>query len=167
MSARAMARGWQRRTGLYIARAPIDRPPSVCQPAESSTLTAPTGPRPAPAIAMEPSSSPCNRAQSTPPSDLTRRGRHEAPVSTAFRTRQDCGEQGKLTVAVQRVHASKRLLAAITGVRTQVEVQGLVPLAIMLAGKTLFATRPLALEWSLLVVRSQMTYQQTTLRVQS
>jgi hypothetical protein len=68
-------------------------------------------------------------------------------------------------VAVQRVHASKRLLAAIAGVRAQVEVQGLVPLAIVLAGETLLATRPLALEWSLLIVRSQVTYQRaTTLR---
>ena len=68
-------------------------------------------------------------------------------------------------MAVQRVHASKRLLATIAGVRAQVEVQGLVPLAIVLAGETLLATRPLALEWSLLIVRSQVTYQQTvTLR---
>ena len=75
------------------------------------------------------------------------------------------GEQGRLTVAIQRVHTSKRLLAAIAGVRPQVEVQGLVPLAIVLAGETLLATRPLALEWSLLIVRPQMTYQQTvTLR---
>lgn len=154
MSVMAVARYWQRRAGLYIARAPIGRPPSVGQPAESSTLTAPTGPKPAPAFALEPSSSPCNRAQSTPPSDLTVRGRHEAPFSTGFRARQNCGGQGKLTVAVQRVHASKRLFAAITGVRTQVEVQGLVPLAIVLAGETLLAAGPLALEWSLLVVRS-------------
>jgi len=62
-------------------------------------------------------------------------------------------------VAVQRVHASKRLLAAVAGVRTQVEMQGLVPLAIVLAGETLLATGPLALEWSLLVVGSEMTYQ--------
>ena len=68
-------------------------------------------------------------------------------------------------MAVQRVHASKRFLATIAGVRAQVEVQGLVPLAIVLAGETLLATGPLALEWSLLIVRSQVTYQQTvTLR---
>jgi len=65
-------------------------------------------------------------------------------------------------VAIQRVHASKRLLAAIAGVRAQVEVQRLVPFTIVLAGETLLATRPLALEWSLLIVRSQVTYQQTT-----
>lgn len=61
-------------------------------------------------------------------------------------------------MAVQRVHASKRLLAAIASVRAQVEVQGLVPLAIVLAGETLLTTRPLALEWSLLIVRPQVTY---------
>jgi len=76
--------------------------------------------------------------------------------------RQDCGG-GELTVAIERVHASKRLLAAVACVGTQVEVQGLVPLAIVLAGETLLATGPLAPEWSLLVVRSEMTYQQTTL----
>jgi len=70
-------------------------------------------------------------------------------INTAFR----------FEVAVQCVHASKRLLATIASVRAQVEVQGLVPLAIVLAGETLLATRPLALEWSLLVVRSQMTLQ--------
>ena len=61
-------------------------------------------------------------------------------------------------MAVQRVHASKRLLAAIAGVWAQVEVQGLMPLAIVLAGETLLATRPLAFEWPLLIVRSEMTY---------
>jgi uncharacterized protein (DUF697 family) len=71
------------------------------------------------------------------------------------------GGSGKLTVAVQCVHASKRLLAAIAGVRAQVEVQGFVPLAVVLAGEALLATRPLALEWSLLIVRSQVTYQRT------
>jgi len=65
----------------------------------------------------------------------------------------------RFEMAVQRVHAGKRLLAAIARVRAQVEVQGLVPLAIVLASETLLATRPLALEWSLLVVRPQMTFQ--------
>jgi len=83
MSVMAMPTCWQRGTGLYIAKAPIGRPPSVGQPAESSILTAPMG-RPAPAFILEPSSSPCNRAQSTPPSDLTVRGRHEVHVSTRF-----------------------------------------------------------------------------------
>jgi len=55
-------------------------------------------------------------------------------------------------VAVQRVHASECLLATIAGVRAQVEVQGFMALAIVLAGETLLATRPLALEWSLLIV---------------
>lgn len=78
---------------LYIARAPIGRLPSVGQPAESSTLTAPTVIRPAPAFPLEPSSSPCNRAQSTPPSDLTVRGRHDDKVSTGIAMRQECGER--------------------------------------------------------------------------
>jgi len=62
-------------------------------------------------------------------------------------------------VAIQRVHASERLLAAVASVRAQVEVQGLVPLAIVLAGETLLATGPFALEWSLLVVGPEMTLQ--------
>ena len=68
-------------TGFYIAKAPIDRPPSVGQPTESSILT---GGRPAPAIPLDPTSSPCNRAQSTPPSDLTGGDRREERVSTGF-----------------------------------------------------------------------------------
>ena len=57
---------------------------------------------------------------------------------------------------VQRVHPRKVLLAALAGVRADVEVQLLVPLAVVLSRETLAAPRPLALIRLLLRVRSQV-----------
>ena len=57
---------------------------------------------------------------------------------------------------VQRVHPGKVLLAALAGVRADVEVQLLVPLAVVLSRETLAAPRPLALIRLLFRVRAQV-----------
>lgn len=62
-----------------------------------------------------------------------------------------------LTVPVQCVHAGKILLAALTGVRSNIEVQLLVPLAIVLPCKALATPGPLALVRFLLRMRAQVT----------
>jgi len=68
-------------------------------------------------------------------------------IDTTFRTQ----------MPVQRVHARKRLLTPFASVRTDVEMERLVPLAIVLTRKALFASWPLALERAFLVMRSHMT----------
>ncbi len=57
---------------------------------------------------------------------------------------------------VERVHPRKILLAALARVRPDVEVQLLVPLAIVLPREALAAPRPLALVRFLLRVRAQV-----------
>ena len=59
-----------------------------------------------------------------------------------------------LTVPVECIHPRKVLLAALARVRAYVEVQLLVPLAVMLARKALAAAGPLALVRLLLGVRA-------------
>lgn len=58
---------------------------------------------------------------------------------------------------VQRIHASKGLLTALTRERPIVEVQLFMTLAIVLPCEALATARPLALEWPFFVVRSHMT----------
>lgn len=53
---------------------------------------------------------------------------------------------------VESVHASKGLLTAFTRVGPDIEVEGLVALAVVLSGKALVAAGPLALEGALLIV---------------
>jgi hypothetical protein len=60
------------------------------------------------------------------------------------------------TMPVQRVHPRKRLLAALTRERPDVEMQVLVALAVVLARERLGAARPLALVRLLLVVGPEM-----------
>lgn len=60
-------------------------------------------------------------------------------------------------MTIESVHASKRLLATLARVRANVQVKCLMALAIVLSGESLLATRPLALERALLVVRPEMT----------
>jgi hypothetical protein len=62
-----------------------------------------------------------------------------------------------LTVAVESVHPRKGLLAALACERPDVQVQVLVPLAVVLARKALLAPWPLAVVRLLLVVRAQVT----------
>ena len=61
-----------------------------------------------------------------------------------------------LTMPVQRVHPRKVLLAALAGIRADVEVQLLVPLAVVLAREALSTPRPLALIRLLFRVRAQV-----------
>ena len=58
---------------------------------------------------------------------------------------------------VERVHPRKVLLAPLAGVRPDVEMELLVPLAVVLPRESLAAARPLALEWPFFIVRSQMS----------
>ena len=60
-------------------------------------------------------------------------------------------------MSIECVHARERLLAALTRERTDVQVQVLVPLAVVLTRKALRATRPLALVRLLLIVRTKMS----------
>lgn len=53
---------------------------------------------------------------------------------------------------VQGIHAGKGFLTAFACVRTYVQVQRFVALAVVLTRETLFAPGPLALEWPLFVV---------------
>ena len=57
---------------------------------------------------------------------------------------------------VERVHPRKVLLAALAWVRADVEVQLLVPLAVVLPRKALATPRPLALVGFLLRMRAQV-----------
>ena len=63
----------------------------------------------------------------------------------------------KLTVSIQGIHSSERLLAPLAGVRSDVEMQLLVSFAIVLPGKALAAAWPLALIRFLLSMRSQVS----------
>lgn len=60
---------------------------------------------------------------------------------------------------IESIHPGKRLLASVTSIRPQVQMKRLVTLAIMLTRKALFASRPLALERSLLIMTPEMTFQ--------
>jgi hypothetical protein len=62
-----------------------------------------------------------------------------------------------LTMSVQRIHPGKSLLAPIACERPDVEMQVLVPLAVVLACEALRTARPLTLVGLLLVMGSQMT----------
>ena len=55
-------------------------------------------------------------------------------------------------MAIERIHPRKRLLASVARERTDVEMQILVPLAIVLARKALVASWPFALERSFFVM---------------
>lgn len=61
-------------------------------------------------------------------------------------------EHSRLTMPVQGIHAGKGFLTAFACVRTYVQVQRFVALAVVLTRETLFAPGPLALEWPLFVV---------------
>ena len=59
-------------------------------------------------------------------------------------------------MSIQSIHARKGLAASLASIGPDVEVERLMPLAVMLASKTFLATRPLALERPLFVMRSQV-----------
>ena len=75
--------------------------------------------------------------------------------------------RGTLTVPVERVHPRKVLLAPLAGVRPDVEMELLVPLAVVLPREALAAPGPLALVRLLLRVRAQMTCAWRTHRAQA
>lgn len=65
----------------------------------------------------------------------------------------------ELTVPIECVHPREILLTSFTRIRANVEVQLLVPFTVVLPGKALAATRPLALERFLFRMRPQVTCQ--------
>lgn len=67
------------------------------------------------------------------------------------------GKQVTLTMPIESVHASECLLATFARVRADVQVKCLMALAVVLSRKALLASRPLALERALLIVRPKMT----------
>lgn len=60
-------------------------------------------------------------------------------------------------MSVQSIHASKCLVAPFAGEGAVIGMQLLVAFTVMLSSETLTAARPLALEWTLLVVGPHMT----------
>jgi len=58
---------------------------------------------------------------------------------------------------IECIHSGESLLASLTCVRPDVQVKCLVSLTVMLTSKPFLTTGPLALEGSLLIVRSQMS----------
>ena len=68
---------------------------------------------------------------------------------------------------VERVHPRKVLLASLAGVRPDVEMELLVPLAVVLPREALAAPGPLALVRLLLRMRAQMTCAWRTHRPQA
>jgi hypothetical protein len=62
-----------------------------------------------------------------------------------------------LTMSVQSIHASKRLVAPFASEGAVVGMQLLVAFAVMLSGEALATAGPLALEWAFLVVGPHMT----------
>ena len=65
----------------------------------------------------------------------------------------------KLTVSVESVHPSEVLLTSLARIRSNVQMQLLVPLAIVLTSKAFLASRPLASIRLLLRMRAQMSLQ--------
>ena len=63
----------------------------------------------------------------------------------------------KLTVSVESVHPSEVLLTSLARIRTNVQMQLLVPLAIVLTSKAFLTSRPLARIRLLLRMRAQMS----------
>jgi hypothetical protein len=61
-------------------------------------------------------------------------------------------------MTVESIHPGKGLLAPITSVRPEIQMQGLMALAVVLACESLFASWPLALERPFFIVRSQVSY---------
>jgi len=78
-----------------------------------------------------------------------------------------CSIEGSLTVgtalrtqmSIQGIHSCKCLVTALTSERTVVRMKLFVSLAVMLPCKPFAASRPLALEWPLFVVRTHVTLQ--------
>ena len=62
-------------------------------------------------------------------------------------------------MSVQSIHSRKRLLASLTSVWSEVEMERFVALAVVLTSEALFTARPLALERSFFVVGAEMTYE--------
>ena len=61
-----------------------------------------------------------------------------------------------LTVAVERIHARKGLLTSGTRVGSNVEVQRLMSLTVVLTSKALFTTRPFTFKRPFFIMRAQM-----------
>lgn len=59
---------------------------------------------------------------------------------------------------VQRIHPRKRLAASIARERTNVQMERLMTLAVVLARKAFAALGPLAHIWPLLAMRAQVTF---------
>jgi len=62
-------------------------------------------------------------------------------------------------MSVKSVHSREVLVTSFTCKRPIIRMELLMPLAVVLSCKALATSRPLALEWFLLIVRSHMTFQ--------